>query len=101
MTRCGPIWPRRFRASGCGRCASSACKWKDAEGIWTGVGEISMPDGMPILWTLECADPDYYDGHVHHAFIAWLKARGWAYEQYDGATLFVVPLSYFDLSQGR
>ncbi|WP_313457948.1 hypothetical protein [Achromobacter sp.] len=75
-------------------------QWKDAEGIWMGADETAMPDGQPILWTLECADPDNYDGHVHRAFVAWLKARGWAYELYDPATLFVVPLSYFDLPQG-
>lgn len=73
-------------------------QWKGAEGIWAGGDDTAMPDGLPILWTLECADPDYYDGHVHHAFVAWLTARGWAYERHDAATLFIVPASYFSPS---
>ena len=86
------LWMRPLREFG--------GQWKDAVGIWAGGDDTAMPDGLPILWTLECADPDHYDGHVHHAFVAWLKARGWAYELYDAATLFIVPQSYFDLPLG-
>lgn len=70
-------------------------QWKDVEGIWTGAeDEVLMPDGLPIFETVS-PDPDDYDGTVHHGFIAWLKARGWAWDRYDGSTYFLVPESYF------
>lgn len=86
------LWMRPLREFG--------QQWKDVDGIWAGGGDTPMSDGLPILWALECSDPDNYDGHIHHAFVAWLKARGWSYELYDAATLLLVPLSYFDLPQG-
>lgn len=83
------IWMRPLREFG--------EQWKDVEGIWTGAeDEVLMPDGWPIFERLCCPDPDYYDGTVHHGFIAWLDARGWAYDQYDELTYFLVPASYFD-----
>ncbi|RBL87882.1 hypothetical protein DDE05_00455 [Streptomyces cavourensis] len=70
-------------------------QWKNAEGIWTRAeGEVLMPDGLPVF---ERVNPDFddYDGTVHHGFIAWLKARGWAWDRYDGSTYFLVSESNF------
>ncbi len=69
--------------------------YANAEGIWTGADGDMMPDGYPIFATTD-PDPDLYDGYVHTGFLAWLEARGWAYDAYDGGTYFLVPLSYFD-----
>ncbi|MGW8306352.1 MAG: hypothetical protein ACWGIK_11095 [Achromobacter pulmonis] len=70
-------------------------QWEDVEGIWTGAeDEVLMPDGMPIFETVS-PDPDDYDGTVHLGFIAWLDARGWSWDRYDGSTYFLVPDSYF------
>lgn len=67
--------------------ALSDPKWSGSSGFTRGVriaGEAVMPDGLPMLCTLACPDPDeYYDGEVHLAFIAWLKARGWSLECWD------------------
>jgi hypothetical protein len=56
-----------------------------------------MPDGELIFDTLAdgseatCSNPP-----VHGAFEAWLSNRGWGWENYDGMTIWLVPLSYFD-----
>jgi hypothetical protein len=57
-------------------------------GVWTG-GEAALADGELIFSSLCCNDPDYYDGQVHHAFIAWLDQRGWVVENYDGHVFFI------------
>lgn len=57
--------------------------------------EGQMPDGEPMFTELP-GDDDGYDGFIHKGFSAWLEARGWAYDAYDGGTFFLVPLSYFD-----
>lgn len=86
------LWMRPLREFG--------QQWKGVDGIWAGGDDTLMPDGLPILWTLECSDPDDYDGHVHHGFVAWLKTRGWAYEMYDPCTLLLVPQAHFKLPHG-
>ncbi|MFN9476384.1 MAG: hypothetical protein ACK59X_33890 [Acidovorax sp.] len=48
-----------------------------------------MPDDMPMFCTLACPDPDFYDGAVHHAFIAWLLHRGWCIEEYDVSAFLI------------
>lgn len=59
-----------------------------SHGAWVG-GEPMMPDGMPMFSTLVCSDPDFYDGAVHHAFIAWLLHRGWCIEEYDVSAFLI------------
>lgn len=61
-------------------------------GVWAGADGTAMPDELPIFSTLACSDPDHYDGNIHVGFLAWLQARGWYVESYDGGTHFIVPL---------
>lgn len=70
-------------------------QWAHAGGIWTGQDTACMPDGLPIFSNLAYGE-DGYDGPVHTGFLAWLEARGWGHEQYDGGTFFLVPLSCFE-----
>lgn len=58
-------------------------------GAWVG-GEARMAGEEPIFSTLACSDPEHYDGDVHHAFIAWLKARGWLIDKYDTGVYMVI-----------
>jgi hypothetical protein len=60
------------------------------QGVWTG-GEALMPDGLPIFSPLMQGE-DTHDGGVHTGFTAWLEARGWYLENYDGGTYMIVPL---------
>jgi hypothetical protein len=59
-----------------------------------------MPDGLPIFNHLrmhgDSQDPSdgSYDGGVHDGFTAWLEARGWYVENYDGETHLVIPIAY-------
>jgi hypothetical protein len=72
-------------------------RWAHIDGIWTGGTGSSgdmMPDGFPIFSTLYSGHPEY-DGPVHAGFEAWLEARGWGSEWYDGDTFFLMPLNYF------
>lgn len=62
------------------------------DGVWV-AGEACMPDGLPIFCDLACADPDHYNGLVHHAFEAWLQARGYDLECWDAGVYFAVPLN--------
>lgn len=61
-------------------------------GAWVG-GDALMPDEAPIFCDLACPDPDFYDGHVHHAFIEWLAQRGWVIEEYDAGVFMVMSLA--------
>lgn len=65
-----------------------AAGWE--HGVWTG-GDALMPDGLPIFSTLMQGE-ETHDGGVHTGFTAWLEARGWYLECYDGGTYFIVPL---------
>ncbi len=62
------------------------------DGIGVQIGEGVLADGEEIVSTLACNDPDVYDGHVHLAFIEWVKSRGWRVEEYDPGVVFVMPL---------
>lgn len=54
-----------------------------------------LETGEPIFcWIGGCAEGSY-DGYIHTGFVAWLEARGWAWECYDIGTMFLVPESYF------
>lgn len=59
-------------------------------GVWTGAGSgCAFSDGEPLFISWHA---DGYDGGVHEGFSAWLESRGWYVENYDGATLFIVPI---------
>lgn len=64
-----------------------------AEGVWTyeDVAHV-MPDGLPMFCSLSDGGDDFpeYDGTVHIGFTAWLDARGWYAERYDGGTYFLL-----------
>ena len=61
------------------------------EGIWTGMdGQHAVPDGLPMFCSF-ANGCDGYNGPVHTGFEAWLAARGWWAENYDGATFFLLP----------
>ena len=63
----------------------------DTEGIWTGIdGAHVMPDDLPMFCSF-ANGCDGYNGPVHTGFEAWLAARGWWVENYDGATFFLLP----------
>ena len=66
-------------------------------GVWTGIGRPSqMPDGYDIFSSLARGDEaPYWNPPVHEAFDAWLFNRGWGWDNYDGMTIWLVPLSYF------
>ena len=66
-------------------------------GVWTGAdGPHVMPDGDPIFNTLaDGLEPPYTSGPIHDGFEAWLSNRGWSWENYDGATFWLLPLSAF------
>ena len=82
------LWKRRLSEFG--------KAYATTPGIWTGAdAHHDMPDGDPIF-DLLCPDDDFYDGFVHVGFIAWLDARGWGIERYDGDTFFLLPKSNFD-----
>ena len=65
------------------------------EGFWTDEESAhSMPDGLRIFDNISALagdDAPDYDGTVHAGFVAWLDARGWYVERYDGLTYFLVP----------
>lgn len=67
--------------------------YKDWVGVWTG-GPGDMPDGLPIFNSLIHTTDEGYDGGVHDGFTAWLEQRGWYIENYDGQTMFIIPLAY-------
>ena len=73
--------------------------YRDWIGVWTG-GHGDMSDGLPIFNHLryygDSDDPadGSYDGGVHDGFTAWIKARGWYIENYDGETMFIIPIAY-------
>jgi hypothetical protein len=58
-------------------------------GLWVS-GEAEIGD-MPMFSTLECADPDEYNGRVLHAFEQWLADRGYELVEYDLLVYFAVP----------
>lgn len=61
------------------------------EGIWTGLdGAHVMPDGLPMFCSFANGS-DGYNGPIHTGFEAWLAARGWWVESYDGATFLLLP----------
>lgn len=61
-------------------------------GVWTGADSCHvMQDGDPIFFAAGIGAPPYNDGPVHEAFNAWLQARGWCWDRYDGDTFFLVP----------
>ena len=66
-------------------------------GVWTGAESVPlMPDGEPIFNTLaDGSEAPYWNPPIHEAFDAWLSNRGWGWENYDGHTIWLVPLSYF------
>lgn len=70
-------------------------QWAHVGGFVYGPSDAHMPDGLPICSTRACGEIGY-DGPMHTGFIGWLEARGWGWEQYDGGTFFLVPLSYFN-----
>jgi hypothetical protein len=76
-----------------------ACAGKP--GVWTGAdGSHLMPDGEQIFNTLaDGTEAPYWNPPIHEAFDVWLANRGWGWENYDGATIWLVPLSYFDLPE--
>lgn len=60
-------------------------------GVCTGMdGAAQFSDGTPLFLTVP-SEEDGYDGGIHTGFSAWLDARGWYIENYDGETLFIVP----------
>jgi hypothetical protein len=62
-------------------------------GVWTGMdGLVTMGD-EPIFLDA-CLHADGYDGGIHEGFLAWLESRGWYVENYDGATLFIIPIAF-------
>ena len=61
-------------------------------GVWSG-GEALMPDGLPVFCSMMFHEPDHYDNDVHLAFLAWLEARGWYVENFDGLTHMIVPIA--------
>ena len=67
-------------------------------GVWTGTdGGHLMHDGEQIFNTLaDGSEAPYWNPPIHEAFDAWLANRGWGWENYDGATIWLVPLSYFE-----
>lgn len=67
--------------------------YKDWIGVWTG-GEGNMPDGLQIFNDLIHTTDEGYNGGVHDGFIAWLESRGWYIENYDGGTMFIIPIAY-------
>lgn len=67
--------------------------YKDWIGVWTG-GPGDMPDGLPIFNSLIHSTDEGYDGGVHDGFMAWLDSRGWYIENYDGMTMFIIPIAY-------
>lgn len=67
--------------------------YKDWLGVWTG-GPGDMPDGLPIFNSLIHTTDEGYGGGVHDGFRAWLEQRGWYIENYDGQTMFIIPLAY-------
>lgn len=70
-------------------------------GVWTGVDSAArFADGSP-LFVSPCFCADEYDGGIHTGFSAWLDARGWYIENYDGATLFIVPIALAADPEGR
>lgn len=66
-------------------------------GVWTGADTgHTMPDGEAIFSTLaDGSEPPYENPPMHAGFEAWLANRGWAWENFDGATIFLVPLAEF------
>lgn len=80
------LWKRPLREFG-----KPGLEMARGEGVWTGQDTgHDMPDGSPIFNDLANGDDDY-DGTVHLGFLAWLNARGWYCENYDGATYFLIP----------
>ena len=67
--------------------------YKDWIGVLTG-GPGDMPDGLPIFNSLVHTTNEGYDGGVHDGFTAWLETRGWYIENYDGMTMFIIPIEY-------
>lgn len=67
--------------------------YKDWTGVWTG-GPGNMPDGLQIFNSLIHTTDEGYDGGVHEGFTQWLELRGWYIENYDGQTMFIVPIAY-------
>ena len=61
-------------------------------GVWTGADGTTMPDGLPIFSNLMEGE-ETHDGGVHTAFLAWLEARGWYVETWDGETHLIVPIA--------
>jgi hypothetical protein len=75
-------------------------EWRNRPGVWTGGDSISMPDGLPIFSSMHCDDP-HYNGYVHDGFEAWLQARGWYVETYDGGTFLILSLVELEEYQGQ
>ena len=83
------LWKRRLSEFG--------TQYVGQEGVWTGAdGPHVMPDGDPIFNTLaHDGEAPYSNPPIHDGFEAWLLDRGWAWENYDGGTFFLLPLSAF------
>jgi len=64
-------------------------------GIWTGADTgHKMPDGDAIFNTLaDGTEQPYANPPMHAGFETWLANRGWTWENFDGATIFLMPLS--------
>ena len=63
-------------------------------GVWTGMDSaVLFSDGKPMFLPAPVS-VDGYDGGIHDGFTAWLDARGWYVENYDGETLFIVPVAH-------
>ena len=61
-------------------------------GAWTHTESGAVfHDGLPLFVSSSLSEPGY-DGGVHQGFTAWLDSRGWYIENYDGLTIFIVPI---------
>ena len=85
------LWTRRLSEFG--------SDYAGQEGIWTGADGDCMPGGEPLFSTMANGEAPY-NGPVHEGFERWLENRGWAWEQYDGATFFLIPISAFAEPEG-